>query len=84
MNKLRVILAGAALLLTFVAGGQNTRTQETKKAKLEKEIAQIDAQLKANASKTSTAQSDLVLIRTQGERCAVNALSTPSVNAPAI
>ena len=63
MNKLRVILAGAALLLTFVAGGQNTRTQETKKAKLEKEIAQIDAQLKANASKTSTAQSDLVLIR---------------------
>ena len=63
MNKLHVILAGAALLLTLVASAQNTRTQETKKAKLEKEIAQIDAQLKANASKTSTAQSDLVLIR---------------------
>ena len=63
MNRFRVFLSVLALLLSVAAGGQDTRTQETRKARLEREIAQIDAQLKANASKTSTAQSDLVLIR---------------------
>lgn len=59
----RLYLASLALLLTVAAGGQNTSSQESRKAKLEREIAQIDAQLKANASKTSNAQSNLVLIR---------------------
>ncbi|MBO7640446.1 MAG: peptidoglycan DD-metalloendopeptidase family protein [Bacteroidales bacterium] len=63
MSCLRLYLSGLALLLTVLAGGQNTSSQESRKAKLEKEIAQIDAQLKTNASKTSNAQSNLVLIR---------------------
>ena len=64
MNRLlRIACLMLFLLLPLVAGGQNTRSQEEKKAKLEKEIAQIDAQLKANASKSSSAQSNLVLIR---------------------
>ena len=63
MSCLRLYLSGLALLLTVLAGGQNTSSQESRQAKLEKEIAQIDAQLKTNASKTSNAQSNLVLIR---------------------
>ena len=42
---------------------QNTRTQEEKKAKLEREIAIIDKQLKENASKSSSMLADLSLIR---------------------
>lgn len=63
MNKIRIICWATALLLPVFAAGQDTRTQEEKKAKLEKEIAQIDAQLRANASQSNTAQSSLVLIR---------------------
>ena len=63
MNKIRIICWVTALLLPVFAAGQDTRTQEEKKAKLEKEIAQIDAQLRANASQSNTAQSSLVLIR---------------------
>lgn len=63
MSRLHLYLSGLALLLTVLAGGQNTSSQESRKAKLEKEIAQIDAQLKTNASRTSNAQSNLVLIR---------------------
>ncbi|MBQ8021239.1 MAG: peptidoglycan DD-metalloendopeptidase family protein [Bacteroidales bacterium] len=63
MNKLRLMILGFALLLTVSAAGQDTRSQETRRAKLEREIAQIDEQLKANASKANNAQTELVLIR---------------------
>ncbi len=55
----------AVLLLTagFSAYGQNTKAYEAKKARLEKEIAIIDKQLAANASKSSSTLSDLTLIR---------------------
>lgn len=53
------------LLLSFAAGAfaQDTRTQEARKAKLEKEIAIIDRQLAENASKSSSTLADLDLIR---------------------
>ena len=63
MSRIRIICLLLATLLPVLASGQDTRAQEEKKAKLEKEIAQIDAQLRANASKSSNAQSNLVLIR---------------------
>lgn len=63
MSRIRIICLFLAMLLPVLASGQDTRAQEEKKAKLEKEIAQIDAQLRANASKSSNVQSNLVLIR---------------------
>ena len=42
---------------------QNVKVQEARKAKLEREIAIIDRQLKENASKSSSMLSDLSLIR---------------------
>ena len=57
----------AALLLLIPAGGpltaQNTRTQQDKKARLEKEIAILDKQLRENASRSSSALSNLTLLR---------------------
>ena len=53
------------LLLFSQAWGfaQDTRAQEERKAKLEREIAIIDKQLAENASKSSSMLSDLTLIR---------------------
>jgi septal ring factor EnvC (AmiA/AmiB activator) len=57
------------LALAFVTCGgnmaysQNTKAQEEKKARLEKEIEIIDQQLKANAKESSHALSNLSLIR---------------------
>ena len=57
------------LALAFAASGwnlaysQNTKAQEEKKARLEKEIEIIDQQLKANAKESSHALSNLSLIR---------------------
>ena len=52
------------LLLSFVLGAQaqNTKAQEEKKARLEREIAIIDKQLSENASKSSAMLSNLALI----------------------
>lgn len=47
----------------FGALAQNTKVQEEKKARLEREIAIIDRQLSENASKSSAMLSDLTLIR---------------------
>jgi len=57
------ICAALLLLPGLAASGQNTRTQESKKARLEKEIRIIDNQLSANASKSKSATGDLNLIR---------------------
>lgn len=52
-------------MLTFasVSSAQDTRAQEERKARLEREIAIIDKQLKENASQSSSMLSDLTLIR---------------------
>lgn len=60
----RWLCISVAVLLSFYSAvAQNTRTQEARKAKLEREIAIIDRQLKENASKSSSMLADLELIR---------------------
>lgn len=55
------VLVSALLLVPSFA--QNTKVQEARKAKLEREIAIINKQLKENASKSNSLLSDLSLIR---------------------
>lgn len=62
---LRHILLCVAVVL-MAAGpvaAQNTKAQENRKAALEKEIAEIDRQLKATSSKTTSALTSLSLVR---------------------
>ena len=56
---LRYMLVLVTLLFCLSAGAQDTKVQEAKKAKLEREIAIIDKQLKENASKSNTMLSNL-------------------------
>lgn len=67
VNIFRHIVFSIAALLALAAGcplhGQDTRAYESRKAKLEKDIALIDRQLKDNASRSSTALNSLTLIR---------------------
>ena len=67
MKRLAIILM---LFLTALAAGQplaaqNTKKQESKKAKLQKEIGIINDQLKSNAAKSRDALSSLTLVRKQ-------------------
>lgn len=59
---IRCITALLAALVCLTSVAQNTATQEARKAKLEREIAIIDKQLKENASKSSSMLADLTLI----------------------
>lgn len=64
MKKLLInIIAAAAMLVPLSLSAQDTRVQESRKAKLEKEIALIDKQLKENAAKSSNALTTLNLVR---------------------
>lgn len=65
--KILLPLILAISLAGVTSFAQNTKEQESKKAKLEKDIAIIDAQLKENSKKTGTAQSSLALIQKQIE-----------------
>lgn len=58
-----ILLLGLLLSPMTGANAQNIKAQEEKKARLEREIAIIDRQLAENASKSSSALSDLSLIR---------------------
>ena len=60
---IRCIFVLVLVLLSISAYAQNTKVQEARKARLEREIAIIDKQLKENASKSSNMLSDLTLIR---------------------
>ena len=51
------------LSVSMAASAQDTRAQEEKKARLEREIAIIDKQLAENASQSSSMLTDLSLIR---------------------
>ena len=58
----------AILLLTLTVGSlpaysQNTKKQEAKREKLQREIAILDGQIKANATKSANALNQLALIR---------------------
>ena len=66
MRRLR-ILAAAAVLLCFAPAlrAQDTRAQESRRAALQKEIAQLEQQIKENASKSSNALNELTLVRRQ-------------------
>ena len=59
----KYILTLVSVLVCLTSVAQNTQTQEARKAKLEREIAIIDKQLKENASKSSSMLADLSLIR---------------------
>ena len=60
---IRCILVLFAALLCLSAAAQDTTAQEARKARLEREIAIIDKQLKENASKSNSMLADLELIR---------------------
>ena len=64
LRCLKIIVLSLSLL-AFAPGvkAQDTRAQEERKAKLEREIAIIDRQLAENASQSSSMLSDLTLIR---------------------
>lgn len=51
------------LLLPFYGLSQNTASQESRKAALEKEIAQLETQLKENNAKSASATNELSLVR---------------------
>lgn len=57
------VLAVVFTIASLPALAQNTKTQESRKAKLEKEIEQINRQLKENTSRSNTALNELTLIR---------------------
>lgn len=66
--RTRLLLAMTTMLvmsmtLSVRLYSQDTRAQENRKAKLEKEIAQIDKQLKENAAKSSNALATLSLVK---------------------
>lgn len=64
LRCLKIIVLSLSLLV-FAPGvkAQDTRAQEERKARLEREIAIIDRQLADNASQSSSMLSDLTLIR---------------------
>ena len=65
---LNIFLALFLLLAVSVrASAQDTSLQESKRAALEKEIAQLEQQIAENVSRSSSALNDLTLIRRQVE-----------------
>lgn len=57
-----IIAVIAALAWHIPAYSQNTRTQEARRARLQKEIAILDEQIRANSAKSANAMSSLTLI----------------------
>lgn len=57
-----IIAVIAALAWHIPAYSQNTRTQEARRARLQKEIAILDEQIRANSAKSANAMSHLTLI----------------------
>ena len=67
MRRILLILLSLTVLGVTSLSGQNTSAQESKKAKLEKEISMIEKQLKENASKNADALNTLGLVRRKME-----------------
>ncbi len=65
-RSLRILTALAVLLLSgTLLQAQDTSKQESRRAALRKEIAQLEQQLKENASKSNNAMTELKLVRKQ-------------------
>ena len=65
-RSLRILTALAVLLLSgALLQAQDTSKQESRRAALRKEIAQLEQQLKENASKSNNAMTELKLVRKQ-------------------
>ena len=60
---IKYVLVLVVSMFCLSAAAQDTKVQEAKKAKLEREIAIIDKQLKENASRSNSMLADLELIR---------------------
>ena len=67
MNRLLRILAVLAVLLPGAPAlrAQNTSAQESRRAALQKEIAQLERQIKENSAQSSNALNELTLVRRQ-------------------
>lgn len=52
----------AMMLFSFNVSGQNTKSQEEKRARLEKEIENLDIQIKENAKKSNSALANVSLL----------------------
>lgn len=63
MRKIAIILV--LFLSVFSLQAQDTRKQESQKAKLEKEIAQLQKQLDENSKKSNNAHNEIVIIQRQ-------------------
>ena len=65
-RPLCILAAAAALLLAAVAlQAQDTAAQESRRAALQKEIAQLEQQIKDNSTRSSNALNELTLVRRQ-------------------
>ena len=66
IRGLRILAAAAVLLLSAQgARAQDTAKQESRRSALQKEIAQLEKQIKENASKSENALNELTLVRRQ-------------------
>jgi len=67
MTRPLCILAAAAVLLLAAPAlhAQDTAAQESRRAALQKEIAQLEQQIKENAAKSNNALNELTLVRRQ-------------------
>ena len=68
IRRLRILAVLSALLLGVLGTqAQDTARQESRRAALQKEIAQLERQIKENASKSQNALNELTLVRKQIE-----------------
>ena len=66
MHVLRILAAAAALACSVPAlHAQDTKAQESRRAALQKEIAQLEQQLRENTTRSSNALNELTLVRRQ-------------------
>ena len=67
MSRLLRILAALSVLMlgAYALRAQNTSEQESRRAALQKEIAQLEQQIKENSSKSTNALNELTLVRRQ-------------------
>lgn len=63
LSRIAVTFAALLTLGSAVATAQDTSAQRTRKTRLEQEIREIESQLKANSSRSSSALAELSLVR---------------------
>lgn len=63
LRFITIMLAGLLMLAGVGLSAQNLQKSQNRKAQLEKELAQLDRQIKENASLSSNAMNELTLVR---------------------